>query len=162
MTDKDNCDNITYRLATMTDIDTIVRLDRTVFKSNNISESYYLDEIKQNYCYVASQLDEIIGCILFNPVFFYDEAEFAYIKSLFSIRSHCKVGENLMKIAIENIQQNLLKLDYKTDEITIALHVNTNNYRALNLYFKLGFKIHKFIKKFYRKDGDGFLMVSQM
>lgn len=45
---------------------------------------------------------------------------------------------------------------------TITLEVNTKNMVATNLYYKLGFKIIRFIENYYDNDGDAYMMQKEL
>jgi hypothetical protein len=46
--------------------------------------------------------------------------------------------------------------------LPICLNVNTINYKAINLYFKMGFKITKVMREYYKENGDGFFMTKKI
>lgn len=145
-----SCNNIIYRSAINDDLNALINTDYKIF-NEKINEQYYKSHIDDNTCFVAEQNGKIIGCIIFYKYFYIsDWEEGAYIKSLFSTLRNCKVGEKLMKIAMDKL----------SDFFPIFLHVNVTNYKAINLYFKLGFKIYDVIDKYYQsKNQDAFLMI---
>ena len=144
----EDCNNITFRRGKLDDLKKLLTLDETIF-GNKVSKDYYAQNINTNTCYVAEYNNEIIGCILFyDNYYLYDyDLTVGYIKSLFSVKYKCKIGQQLINLAIKDIKNNL----------PICLHVDVNNFRAINLYFKMGFKIYEIVQKYYGDD-NGFLM----
>ena len=60
----------------------------------------------------------------------------------------------------------MLLLNYFINDVkntckSIALEVKIDNYKAINLYKKLGFKSVRIIKNYY-KDKDGLLMIKEL
>lgn len=144
----EDCNNITFRRGKLDDLKKLLTLDETIF-GNKVSKDYYAQNINTNTCYVAEYNNEIIGCILFYDNYYLHDYDLTvgYIKSLFSVKYKCKIGQQLINLAIKDIKNNL----------PICLHVDVNNFRAINLYFKMGFKIYEIVQKYYGDD-NGFLM----
>lgn len=146
------CDNIIYRLGKNDDLKSLLHLDFNIFKEK-INIDYYKIPIINKTCYVALKNNKIMGCILFYKKFEIKKynLNIGYVVSLFSLYHKCKIGQNLLQLAINDIG----------NKIPIGLHVCVKNYKAINLYFKIGFKIQEIEKNAYGNN-DGFLMIKNI
>lgn len=106
---------------------------------------------QNNYFYVKIVDGEIIGFIGVHKVLDnFDILTIAIKKS----HQRLNYGSQLIQFIIDFAKNNDIK--------TISLEVNVNNFAAIKLYEKYGFKIKRVIKNYYwQNNEDGYLMVRE-
>lgn len=126
-------------------------------KNNEIKQlSKIFDEYKTNYNPIINEFTKIYTYIIDNNIV-------AFL--LFTIMyNKCEiidvfVKEKYRKNGIASKLINEITNDYTVDNIT--LEVSEKNYKAINLYNKLGFGKVATRKKYY-KDSDGLLMLKEI
>ena len=98
---------------------------------------------------VYEKNNQVIGLIFYSV--YHDVAELDYLYVNNNYRNK-KIGMLLLNYFINDVK-NTCK--------SIALEVKIDNYKAINLYKKLGFKSVRIIKNYY-KDKDGLLMIKEL
>lgn len=126
-------------------------------KNNDIKDlNKIFNEYKENYNPIINEFTKIYTYIIDNNVvafliftIMYDKCEIIDVFVKEEYRNNGIAGKLISEIIN----------DYTVNNIT--LEVSENNYKAINLYNKLGFKKVASRKKYY-KDSDGLLMLKEI
>lgn len=126
-------------------------------KNNDIKDlNKIFNEYKENYNPIINEFTKIYTYIIDNNVvafliftIMYDKCEIIDVFVKEEYRNNGIAGKLISEIIN----------DYSVDNIT--LEVSENNYKAINLYNKLGFKKVASRKNYY-KDSDGLLMLKEI
>lgn len=139
-----------YRKMKISDIPETILLEQSGFdgtsKFINDMTSYILNPDTSFICYDEDQIVGFIKTVI--------EEEMGHIQVLFVVKEYRRNG-----IATELIKMTILAINKKSSQLSIGLHVNVENERALSLYEKLGFKIQNRIVEFYSKYKDAYFMI---
>ncbi len=151
----DNND-IQFRQATVDDAESMDALNRQCLPENySINDWRHILTIIPQYSFVAFDNDKLVGYILgtIHIGFLKNEAFVASIAVDAEYRSR-GIAEKLIKLSIDNI----FSLSICTN---VKLNVRLSNYKAQNLYEKLGFQKTKLVQQYYNDKEDAYLMVLQ-
>lgn len=125
--------------AQSTDLQALIDLEKSIFLSDRISRKQFIYNIKkQKYFFVAKMQNLSVGYIL---CFEYKKTIRVYSLAVGENYQGQGIGKKLLQYILDNSSKN------------ISLEVNINNFKAICLYRKLGFKISKQIDNFY-ENGD--------
>ncbi|MFC7372424.1 ribosomal protein S18-alanine N-acetyltransferase [Fictibacillus iocasae] len=145
-----NMENITYRLAKVTDIEDIVGIEQCSFATPWTAEAFY-NEIVGNqfahYLLIEEKLQTIGYCGVWIVM---DEAHITNIAILPEHRGR-GLGEGLLVEA--------KKLAKRYGAATVTLEVRLTNTAARGLYEKLGFQNGGIRKNYYSDNGEDALVM---
>lgn len=137
------------RKAKSSDVASLYTLEKELFSHENfpLSRGSFSYHVTNNMLYLAEIDGKIVGYIL------------VLIKritpKLYSIGvKESYRGKKISQKLLEIISKELIALDFKG----LVLEVRTDNEIAIALYKKMGFKIVKTIKAFYRDGCNAYLM----
>lgn len=140
--------SLTIREAELWDIKAIGELDKNNF--NNAWDEQMLEKIllsKSNLVFVAEMEGEVIGFLVAeNDI---DEFNISHVVVDKNFRNH-GIGTKL----IENIECLA-----KENKMNVSLEVSVNNFTAKTLYEKLGYKLRRVRKCYYKDKSDALEMV---
>ena len=141
---------IKLRRISLSDLDRVMEIEKASFPDREAWSRDYFESLYKIYpegFIVAENNGKIIGYTTGRP-----KEELAEIISLAVDPTWRQkgVGAKLTNFLIEHFKEKGLK--------EISLCVRTKNKKAISFYQKLGFKILKTIKNYYRNGDDAFLM----
>lgn len=141
------------REATISDLDTLVSLEKELFKEDAWSKEEFLHEMNDNpyaSIYVYEEDNQILGYII--PWFAYENADIANIGV--STKAQQKgIGSKLMDY--------FFKIAKEKGCTQYSLEVRISNTPAIHLYEKYGYKIVSTRKNYYSDHEDAHLMVKE-
>ena len=141
---------IKLRRFSLSDLDRVMEIEKASFPDREAWSRDYFESLYKIYpegFIVAENNGKIIGYTIGRP-----KEDLAEIVSLAVDPTWRQkgVGAKLTNFLIEHFKEKGLK--------EISLCVRTKNKKAISFYQKLGFKILKTIKNYYRNGDDAFLM----
>lgn len=144
---------VSIRRAEKTDYLEIARLDRIVWKG--YPNSRYIPDGEHVWLHWIE--GAIVICALKDNMIVGAGCAFPYINGVFCVHKifvhkdyrNRKIGTHLLKTLVDEI------LPYKQDAF---LTVHPENKAAIKLYTSMGFTDREFVKSYYRKDEDRFVL----
>ena len=128
-----------------TDLQAPIDLENSTFLSDRISRKQFVYSVnKQKYFFVAKIQDLSVVYIL---CFEYKRTIRVYSLAVGKNYQGQGIGKKLLQYILDNSSKN------------ISLEVNVNNFKAICLYRKLGFKINKQIDNFYENNDTAYKML---
>ena len=125
--------------AKLSHLKELIHLEDSTFIFDKISRRQFIYNIKkQKNFFVSKKASSLTGYIL---CFEYKKTIRIYSLAVCQNSQGQGVGKKLLEYILNNSTKD------------ISLEVNTNNFRAINLYRNIGFKISKQINKYY-ENGD--------
>ncbi len=137
-----NGQNLVIRKGTLSDIPSILKIERSSFR-DSWSPCAFLSELRKGNIFVAEMGGKVVGYIIFNKVL--DEVHIENIAVDESFRN-MGIGAELMNFALK-----------KNEGANFFLEVRPSNTKAINLYRKFGFKAVGIRKRYYG-DEDALIM----
>ncbi|AHC50945.1 N-acetyltransferase [Sulfolobus acidocaldarius SUSAZ] len=157
--------NYQIRLATLSDIDQIIRINRSALPEN-YPYYFFVEHLKEygQAFYVADLEGEVVGYVM--PRIEWGFSNLKHIPSLVR-KGHIvsiAVLEPFRKIGVgTSLLQNSLRAmkdTYNAEEV--YLEVRVTNYPAISLYKKFNFKEVKLLKHYYADGEDAYLMAAPL
>lgn len=131
------------RLARSSDTKKLLKIENRVFSKDDfaLSKASFYYHIRKNLLYVAvDEKDEILGYILV-----FNNLKIPRIYSLAVGVVNQGIGSKLLKFVCEKFK-------------TLQLEVRADNFKAIKLYEKFGFKKIKILKAYYLDGTNGIKM----
>ncbi|MDP3093553.1 MAG: ribosomal protein S18-alanine N-acetyltransferase [bacterium] len=138
--------NIKLRKFRISDLDRILRIEKSSFSSVDAYSKRRFQCLYRKHpqdFIVAEKVNEIVGYIIA-----YGKKGFVDFNSIAVDKSHRNLG--IGSLLINSVFKRFRNRGFKK----ALLEVRMTNRKAMSFYKKIGFKIKKTIKKFY-KDGQG-------
>ncbi|NLY04276.1 MAG: GNAT family N-acetyltransferase [Campylobacter sp.] len=132
---------ITLRKANKLDILAILKIEEESFNEFKLSRASIAYHIRRNFMIVAEDERGILGYVL---VF-----DYLKIPRIYSIA----VSQKARNLGVGSVILRYLTKEFKA----LRLEVRSDNYKAISLYEKFGFKSSKILPKYY-EDCDGLEM----
>lgn len=141
---------MTLTRASAGDVKKLHRLEQELFSEENypLSLRSFYYHVRNNLLYVAKSDD---GAVIGYALTLIRRRE-AKLYSLGVAKAYR--GGNIAYALMQKMSEELVSLGFKRT----VLEVRTDNERAIALYKKIGFKVKKIIKGFYRDGCDAYLM----
>ena len=146
---------IKLRRISLSDLDRVMEIEKASFPDREAWSKTYFEILYQKYpegFIIAENNGKVIGYTIGRPQNRAPAERVAEIVSLAVDPTWRQkgVGAKLTNFLIEHFKEKGLK--------EISLCVRTKNKKGISFYQKLGFKILKTIKNYYRNGDDAFLM----
>ncbi|MHA1685692.1 MAG: ribosomal protein S18-alanine N-acetyltransferase [Candidatus Heimdallarchaeaceae archaeon] len=150
--------NFSIRQAELNDINAIMQINRKCLPENySFDFFYYVISEFGDVCVVSETKGQVIGYVLSRierPLssFIGIQSTKGHIISIAVLPEYRRKGIalNMMKYALQKLIEKKVQ--------TIYLEVRISNLAAIELYNKLGFKIKRQLKHYYRDGESAFLM----
>lgn len=140
------------RLATLSDIDNILRIERASFGVRAFSRRQFSHYIKNGLIHVVADIPGVIGYIV---VFVRANSDTARINVIAVDPSHTGKGYGTMLLGYT--EQRCL-----ADYSAISLEVNVINYKAIQLYKTLGYEATRVLCDYYGPGETALKMVKRL
>ena len=129
---------------TIAEIDEIVKLENIIFK-DPWPKAFFVEEINNRYTYFFSlkENDRIIGYV--GTQIMYEDGDIINIAIVPDYQGQ-KYGEQLLNHVLFFLKKNNVKF--------VHLEVRVSNFKAINLYKKVGFKEVRIRKGYYEDKED--------
>lgn len=147
-----NClESISYRMATLEDLQAIHTIEEVCFTTpwSKASLAAYIGDEKHKVFSVALYKGQIIAYM--GSSFILDEGEVTNVATLPAYRS-LGIGEGLVRYVVEALRQRRVK--------TLFLEVRPSNAAAIHIYKKCGFKELSRRKDYYSQPKEDALIYS--
>ncbi|PSM53251.1 ribosomal-protein-S18-alanine N-acetyltransferase [Campylobacter blaseri] len=131
------------RLAHSSDVKRLLEIENRVFSKDEfaLSKANFYYHIRKNLLYVSvGEKDEILGYILV-----FNKLKIPRIYSFAVAVQHQGIGSKLLNFVCDKFE-------------ALQLEVRADNFNAIRLYGKFGFKKYKILKAYYPDGADGIKM----